>query len=311
MAVPVTKTAHRLCRAARGLQACESGFPRCALWARVAAMNAPMTLPALSDDQSQAWDRVSHALEAAGIDLDTGQTGPMPEGRGTVLAITGKAGVGQDAAFGGADQGAGGRRGRDRSLASMNPASAATAVRWPCWPPPTRRPLSCAGAVCLRPPCTAFFIPRSMTPEYEKIAEWLAGQASRPTVEGLDEAALDRAANFYAQTPSIPGALAAAGLRGSDFITGWKRRDDPLDIGFVDESSMLDARQLDDLKRAVRHSGAVWRSGAACPGGRRWRHGFRPFAKPAENCTLRASTGRLPTTRSWIWPMRWPIPTVV
>ncbi|MCA8884916.1 MAG: ATP-binding domain-containing protein, partial [Rhodobacteraceae bacterium] len=30
--------------------------------------------------------------------------------------------------------------------------------------------------------------------------------------------------------------------------TGWKRRDEPLDIGFVDESSMLDARQYDDLR---------------------------------------------------------------
>jgi exodeoxyribonuclease-5 len=45
----------------------------------------------------------------------------------------------------------------------------------------------------------------------------------------------------------VPAALAAAGLRGSDFITGWKRREDPLDIGFVDESSMLDKRQFDDL----------------------------------------------------------------
>jgi len=37
-------------------------------------------------------------------------------------------------------------------------------------------------------------------------------------------------------------------LRGADCITGWKRREEPLDIGFVDESSMLDAKQLDDLK---------------------------------------------------------------
>ncbi len=47
---------------------------------------------------------------------------------------------------------------------------------------------------------------------------------------------------------AVPGALAAAGLRGSDFITGWKRREDPLDIGFVDETSMLDEKQFDDLK---------------------------------------------------------------
>jgi len=85
-------------------------------------------------------------------------------------------------------------------------------------------------------------------PQYERIAEWLAGNAARPAVEGLTELALDRAKAFYEQVPSIPGALAAAGLRGSDFIKGWKRRDEPLDIGFVDESSMLDERQFDDLR---------------------------------------------------------------
>jgi exodeoxyribonuclease-5 len=42
--------------------------------------------------------------------------------------------------------------------------------------------------------------------------------------------------------------LAAAGLRGSDFIKGWKRREEPLDVGFIDESSMLDERQFDDLR---------------------------------------------------------------
>ena len=51
-----------------------------------------------------------------------------------------------------------------------------------------------------------------------------------------------------AEHGSIPGALAAAGLRGSDFIQGWKRREDPLDIGLIDEASMLDERQFDDLR---------------------------------------------------------------
>jgi len=85
-------------------------------------------------------------------------------------------------------------------------------------------------------------------PEYERIAEWLAGTGSRPVVEGLSEIALDRARAFFDQVKSIPGALAAAGLRGSDFIKGWKRREDALDVGFVDESSMLDQRALDDLR---------------------------------------------------------------
>ncbi|KKK77208.1 hypothetical protein LCGC14_2855920, partial [marine sediment metagenome] len=85
-------------------------------------------------------------------------------------------------------------------------------------------------------------------PEYEHIAEWLTGNGEKPNIEGLSDIALDRAAAFFANNKSVPGALAAAGLRGSDFITGWKRREDPLDIGFVDESSMLDDKQFEDLK---------------------------------------------------------------
>ena len=85
-------------------------------------------------------------------------------------------------------------------------------------------------------------------PEYERLAEWLAGNGERPVIEGLSDAALDRALAFYQSHGSIPGALAAAGLRGSDFIQGWKRREDALDIGLIDEASMLDQRQFDDLR---------------------------------------------------------------
>jgi exodeoxyribonuclease V len=97
---------------------------------------------------------------------------------------------------------------------------------------------------------------------------WRPGRP--PEIEGLTDAALDRARLLRGST-SVPGALAAAGLRGSDFITGWKRRESPLDIGFVDESSMLDAKQFDDLPRssppssssATRRSSPRWASRAA------------------------------------------------
>ncbi|MEM9128994.1 MAG: AAA family ATPase, partial [Pseudomonadota bacterium] len=85
-------------------------------------------------------------------------------------------------------------------------------------------------------------------PEYERIAIWLAGQGEKPEIEGITEEALNRAKAFYETNKSIPGALAAAGLRGSDFITGWSRREKPLDIGFVDEASMLDDKQFQDLQ---------------------------------------------------------------
>ena len=65
-------------------------------------------------------------------------------------------------------------------------------------------------------------------PDYERIAEWLAGNGERPEMEGITDTALDRAALFYKSNKSIPGALAAAGVRGSDFIIGWKRREEHL-----------------------------------------------------------------------------------
>ena len=42
-------------------------------------------------------------------------------------------------------------------------------------------------------------------PDYEAIAEWLTGKGERPKVEGLTEAALDRAMAFYRRIPRSPG----------------------------------------------------------------------------------------------------------
>tara|TARA_Y100000739_G_scaffold228509_1_gene240466 strand:- start:617 stop:2119 length:1503 start_codon:yes stop_codon:yes gene_type:complete len=84
-------------------------------------------------------------------------------------------------------------------------------------------------------------------PDYEKIADWLVGGGKKPTLKSFDSLSLDRAFKFYSLNNSIPGALASIGLKGSDFIQGWKRREDPLDIGFVDEASMLDENHLRDL----------------------------------------------------------------
>ena len=200
-----------------------------------------------SDDQAEAYDRVAAELFSMGIDLAEATLTPKAEGKASVLAVVGKAGSGKTmllASLYRALKGAGveivsgdyeGRKRRDkRTLAVLAPTNKAASV------------LRLRGV----PATTIHRILYTPVydPQYEKIAEWLAGQAPRPAVEGLTELALDRAHAFYSQVPSIPGALAAAGLRGSDFIQGWKRREEPLDVGFVDESSMLDERQLDDLR---------------------------------------------------------------
>lgn len=201
----------------------------------------------LSEDQAEAHDRVAEILRAAGVDIDEGHLAPMAGARATVHSILGKAGSGKTLLLAqltraledaGVDIVSGDYEGRKkaerRTLAVLAPTNKAASVL---------RGRGVPATTIHRILYTPVY-----DPEYERIAEWLAEGGTRPNVEGLTVEALERAKAFYAQNRSIPGALAAAGLRGSDFITGWKRRDDPLDIGFIDESSMLDERQLDDLK---------------------------------------------------------------
>lgn len=208
-----------------------------------------MALPAFtfSEDQASAWDTISEALTASGISLDDETTMPPKDGVENVLAVVGKAGSGKTMLLArlyrtmkdmGIDVVSGdweGRRRKDRrTLAILAPTNKAASV------------LRARGV----PATTIHRIIYTPVydPEYEKVAEWLAGNGDRPEIEGLTDEALDRAWVSYQAHASVPAALAAAGLRGSDFITGWKRREEPLDIGFVDESSMLDQKQFEDLK---------------------------------------------------------------
>jgi len=208
-------------------------------------MSLPVTV--FSEDQAEAFDRVAEVLRSAGVDIEESLTIPRSEGAQGTLAVIGKAGSGKTMLLArlaealteaGVETISGdyeGRRRKDRrTLAILAPTNKAASVLR------TRRvPATTIHRILYTP---------LYDPEYEKIAEWLVGNADRPEVEGLTDEALDRAFAFFQSNRSVPGALAAAGLKGSDFILGWKRREDPLDIGFVDESSMLDARQFDDLR---------------------------------------------------------------
>lgn len=208
-----------------------------------------MVIPAVkySEDQAAAFDAVTALLKSAGVNLDDQLLAPPQDSKTSVMAVTGKAGSGKTLLLAelykalkeaGVEIVSGDyepRKKRDRrSLAILAPTNKAASV------------LRLRGV----PATTIHRILYTPVydPEYERLAEWLAENGEKPEIEGLTEIALQRAAHFYANNKSIPGALAAAGLRGSDFITGWKRREEPLDIGLVDESSMLDDRQFDDLK---------------------------------------------------------------
>ena len=200
-----------------------------------------------SEDQAAAFDALAEAMRSAGVDLEAETLLPSTEGKAQVMAVVGKAGSGKTmllAELVGALEALGvelvsgdweGKRRRDRrTLAVLAPTNKAASVL---------RNHGVPATTIHRILYTPVY-----DPEYEKVAEWLAGQGERPEIEALTDAALDRAKLVYDAHKSVPAALAAAGLRGSDFITGWKRREDGLDIGLVDESSMLDQKQLDDLR---------------------------------------------------------------
>ncbi len=201
----------------------------------------------LSDDQAEAYDVITEVLKSAGVDLENELLTSAVAGKTQVLAVLGKAGSGKTMllaklvqaieALGvesiSAEYESRARKDK-RTLAVLAPTNKAASVL---------RNFGVPATTIHRIIYTPLY-----DPEYEQIAEWLSGNAERPTVEGLTDAALDRAKAFFKTHKSIPGALATAGLRGSDFIIGWKRREDPMDIGFIDESSMIDDKQLEDLK---------------------------------------------------------------
>jgi len=208
-----------------------------------------MTIPAVtfSPDQAEAYDRITEMLLGMGVDLDNETTQPASEGKASVVAVVGKAGSGKtlllahlvkalesariDLISGDWE----GRKRKDRrTVAVLAPTNKAASVL---------RTRGVPATTIHRILYTPVY-----DPEYEKVAEWLAGQGERPEIEGLSDEMLDRAKAVYEAHKSVPAALASAGVRGSDFITGWKRREDPLDIGLVDESSMLDQKQFDDLR---------------------------------------------------------------
>ncbi|MEO1328536.1 MAG: AAA family ATPase [Pseudomonadota bacterium] len=205
-----------------------------------------------SDDQRAAALRVAEAVAAAGVDL-AALTAEQPDGEASsVMAVLGKAGSGKTHLLAwlverliasGAKQVVQDWEAR-RAKAKARVSFAVVA--------PTNKAASVlrtrgVGATTLH---RIIYTP-VYDPDYESLAQWVADpkQHPKPTdVAGVTETMLERARAVFEQTKSVPAALATIGLRGSEFITGWKRREDRISIALVDEASMLDAEQLSDLR---------------------------------------------------------------
>ena len=201
----------------------------------------------LSPDQADAYDAVLMVLKSSGIDIENETLNPPQHSKKSVIALAGQAGSGKtlllarlyndldklgvETILGDYEQ----RKKCDkRNLAILAPTNKAASVL---------RKHGVPATTIHRVLYTPIY-----DPEYQLLAEWLSGHGKKPNMQGLNEEALKRADEFYKSQKSIAGALAAAGLRGSDFITGWKRREEPLDIAFLDEASMLDEQQFSDLQ---------------------------------------------------------------
>ncbi|PHQ85267.1 MAG: ATPase, partial [Thalassobium sp.] len=165
-----------------------------------------MSLPALtfSHDQAEAWDSIAETLRGSGIDLDDHLLMP-PAGdpASSVMAVVGKAGSGKTLLLAelfkalrdaGVDVVSGdweGRRRKDRrTLAILAPTNKAASVL---------RNRGVPATTIHRILYTPVY-----DPEFEKVAEWLAGQGDRPEIEGLTDVALDRARASYQANTSVP-----------------------------------------------------------------------------------------------------------
>ena len=207
-----------------------------------------------SEDQREALAAAADRLAEAGVDLASGRVDPEPPeraGPGEVAVILGKAGSGKTALLAHlADALAAAglealapdgemRRRRRRSFAVLAPTNKAAAVL---------RARGVPAATVHR----ALYAP-VYRPEYEALVKWLSERkGDPPEIEGIDAAALERMVAAFESHGSAPAALASAGLSGSDFIAGWTRREETLDVALVDEASMLDDRMMEDLRAIFR-----------------------------------------------------------
>ena len=91
-------------------------------------------------------------------------------------------------------------------------------------------------------------------PEMEALIDWLEDPDDnpRPDIAEIPDDVIDKIRASFDKNGSFPAALASVGLRGVDFVKGWGVRDTQIDVGLLDESSMIDRRMFMDCKKIFR-----------------------------------------------------------
>jgi exodeoxyribonuclease-5 len=196
-------------------------------------------LPALSPDQTAAWDAAATVLARAGVDLHGSLDPADPDRVPAILAITGRAGSG-----------------KSLLLAQLTKAlrEAGVEIVSPDWDYRRKKdrrtlailaPTNKAAAVLRAKGVPATTIHRILytpvyDPEFERVAAWLAGEGDRPAAGQLTDLQLDRArAGLRAARlgPRLPRRRAACAARTSSPAGSGARS--PWTSGLVDEASML------------------------------------------------------------------------
>lgn len=216
------------------------------------ALTGGLVPPDFSEDQAAAVDLIAEALRGAGVDLEKATAKRKKSPTASTVAVLGKAGSGKTHLLAWLVE-----RLNDAGATQIvqefdaRKKSAKNAVTFAVVAPTNKAASVLRGRGVAATTIHRIIYSPLYDPDYETLAEWLSDPAGRERPEGvagLSADALEKARAFYDRTKSSAAALASVGLRGADFITGWKRRDETLSIGLVDEASMLDDKALDDLK---------------------------------------------------------------
>ena len=197
------------------------------------------------NDQSRAMARIMEAIRAAGLMGDRrGKTG-----RGEI-AVLGKAGTGKTHLLVQVAEALGEMSFTDVTLESEGPEKAPDGRTFAIASPTNK-----AASVLRRRGVNASTIHRLLyvpvySEDFQGLTEWLRNpEGPCPGLYEHDDETVAEIVTVYRDTGSMPAALGAVGLRGSDFIVDWTVRENSIDVGLIDEASMITEDMMRDLKR--------------------------------------------------------------